>query len=402
MPTQFHQFQMSQPMKEQRVQPSRLIACVVVTAFLMLFMGVLTPSVEAAPRKKAEPANQISSASTDITTPAMLGDVQIIGADPASQTVADIQALVASLVKASNGHNLEEVLKHYSSRFTSGDNLTLKEVKKLILETWKTFPDIQYKSKMMEIRISGDWATVESIDTASATAKVDPIISDTAGRLNSRSRGLLYLHRTRDTWEIMSDYTLFEMAAITYGAVGPLEYGLSAPEQTFAGENYSAKLSLTIPKGLLAIATISQEPLVYPQLKPRDRFRSMSFDRESLERIFQANDTNNNEIVTATVGLTQIGQDEEDRPTIKLGGLVTIVKRVNVIPKSTFKASNGKNSLVKTSADGKIDLSKMGDDTAGPENAQSEAEMSPGEVSPEDMAPESIPEEDTAPSEQPD
>ena len=327
-------------------------------AMMALIVSLGMPSADA----KASPKSTKTASNTSATSSAATSqDIQVVGVDPNSEVVSSIQKTVQSLVDASNSHNLEEVLKHYSTRFTSGDNLLLNDVKKLVLETWQTFPDIQYKSRVMEIRVSGDWATVESVDTSTATAKVDPVVSDKAGILNSRSRGLLYLHHTRDGWEIMSDYTLFEIATISYGNVEPLDYTLSAPEQIFSGENYSARLNLAIPRGLLAIASISQEPLVYPQIKPKDRFRSMSADKSSLERIFQANTTNNNEIVTATVGLTQIGQDDEDRPTIKLGGLVTVVKRVNIIPKNTFKTTSGKDNLIKTSADGKVDLSKAGD-----------------------------------------
>ena len=60
----------------------------------------------------------------------------------------------------------------------SGDNLTLEQIRNLILDTWKVFPQIQYKSQPMEVRVHGDWATIESIDTATAPTQIDPAISD--------------------------------------------------------------------------------------------------------------------------------------------------------------------------------------------------------------------------------
>jgi len=328
-------------------------------------------------------------------------DLHIIGAEPGSPAVTEILSTIDDLVTASNQHKLEEVLQHYSPRFISGDNLNLVAIKKLISETWQTFPDIQYRTQTMEIRVSGDWATVESIDTATASAKADPTISANTGKLNSRSRGLLYLHRTGKIWEITSDYTLFEMATITYGELSNVNLVLATPEQAFAGDLYTAKIKLDVPKGVLAIATISKEPLVYPQVKPKDRFRSMSADSNSLERIFQANTTNNNEIVTATVGLTQVNQDEEDRPTIKLNGIATVVKRVNVIPKSSYEGTDGKGDLVESSANGQVNLGQ-----AQPPTSDVPASVVPTtppvEIPKSDVVPEKAPEASpAAPQEEP-
>lgn len=317
-------------------------------------------------------------------------DLHIIGAEPGSPAVVEILSTIDDLVTASNQHKLEEVLQHYSPRFISGDNLNLVAIKKLISETWQTFPDIQYRTQTMEIRVSGDWATVESIDTATASAKADPTISTNSGKLNSRSRGLLYLHRTGKTWEITSDYTLFEMATITYGELSNVNLVLATPEQAFAGDLYTAKIKLDVPKGVLAIATISKEPLVYPQVKPKDRFRSMSADSNSLERIFQANTTNNNEIVTATVGLTQVNQDEEDRPTIKLNGIATVVKRVNVIPKSSYEGTDGKGDLVESSANGQVNLGQAKPTSDVP--ASVVPTTPPLEIPKSDVVPEKAPE----------
>ena len=95
--------------------------------------------------------------------------------------------------------------------------------------------------------------------------------------------------------------------------------------------------------------------LLYPQEKPDDKFRSISPEKNRLERVFDANVTNRNEIVTATVGLTEVGQDKSSRPAIALRGITTLVKRVNVLPKVNTDDET-KLSLVKISANGAIDM----------------------------------------------
>lgn len=297
-------------------------------------------------------------------SPAMAADpvstltpLSIVGARENSEDIANIQKLLTALLKASNSHNLDAVLQSYSPRFVSGDNLTLDEVRSLISETWKTYPEIKYQTKILEIRVNGNWATVESIDTATAPAQVNMAITsgNTPGQLNSQSRGLLFLHRVGKAWEILSDATIYEQAAITYGDAKQMQVNLSAPDQVFAGEIYSAKVETRLPDGLFAIATIARNRLLFPQEKPDDKFRSISPEKNSLERVFDANATNRNEIITATVGLTEVGQDESARPAIALKGVTTLVKRVNVLPKVNPN-DEAKLALVKTSANGQINM----------------------------------------------
>lgn len=299
------------------------------------------------------------------------------------QELAEVQAMLNDLLAASNKHDLEGVLKHYSAHFTSGDSLSLKDVRGLIMDTWKMFPDISYASQVLEIRVNGNWATVESIDTATAAAKVDPVVSDKPGTMKSRSRGLLYLHKVGKVWEILSDYTLYEKAVITYGPFDTVDIDVATPEQVFSGEPYTAKVSVGVPGGNIAFATLTQEPLTYPQHVSKDKFRTLSSDRTDLERIFKANATNNNEVVTATVGFTEIGQDDQDRPTINLKGIMTVVKRVNVTPRSTYQPLDPSQQLIHTTADGKIKVDPMTEPAEGGMDEE-ETPEAPGEQSPQD------------------
>lgn len=272
------------------------------------------------------------------------------------QDASSVQSLLRELQDASNRHDIDGILKHYAPNFTSGDSLGVKEVRGLILDTWKMFPDIRYESQTLETRLNGNWATVESLDNSTASAKLDPTVSTKPGTMHSRSRGMIYLHRIGKTWEIVSDATLYEKATITYGPYDNVDIDVETPEQVFSGEAYTAKVLVSVPVGNIAFATLSQEPLTYPQHSEKDKFRTLSSDKTDLERIFKANSTNNNEVVTATIGFTEIGQDEQDRPTINLKGVMTIVKRVNVTPRSTFKEVAPESTIVHSTADGKIKL----------------------------------------------
>ncbi len=275
-----------------------------------------------------------------------------------AQDVAAITQMLQDLLAASNRHDIDGVLKHYSPEFISGDGLGLKDIRGLVLETWDMFPDIHYDSKILEIRTSGKWATVETLDSATSSAKVDAAVSDKPGHLKSSSRGMMYLQKAGKTWEILSDYLLYEKAVVSYGPVENLDVDVATPEQVFAGEAYSAKLDVDVPPGNIAFAMIAKEPIIYPQAPGKNKFRTLSSEKTVLERIFNANGSNNNEVVTATIGFTQIGQDDQERPTINLAGIMTIIKRVNVIPKNNFEVTARMQEVVRSSADGKIQVEK--------------------------------------------
>jgi len=286
--------------------------------------------------------------------------VRVVGADRNAPEVQQILTLLADINKASNRHAMDDVMKYYSHNFVSGDNLPLSDVRAMIQDTWKTYPDIQYASQVLEIRVNGDWATVETQDNARAVAQSNENLMKAQGQLLSQSRGMVYLRRVSKSWEITSDYTLYERACVSFGEVDSLQADVSAPDQVFSGEDYSANLHVALPQGAVAIASIAKDPLLFPQLKPNDKFRSLAQEGETasnLQRVFQANRQNRNEMITVTIGVTNITEDESSRPQVNFKGIATLVKRVNVLPKPS-PALDSVADVVKTSASGALDFSE--------------------------------------------
>jgi ketosteroid isomerase-like protein len=275
---------------------------------------------------------------------------------------ANIRKALASLLAASNRHDLKAMLEFYSSHFTSGDRMGLKSIKELVEETWRLYPDIHYETTLLEVRLNGDWATVESLDRSNATVGNAPNLPKEKGQLLSESRTQMFWHRVGSSWLIESDATLYEKASIRFGTTQGLELKLEAPDQVFSGEGYTAKVAVNLPSNAYAIASITREPLVYPHLNLKERYRTLGEERTTLERVFEANSTNHNELVTATIGLIEVGRDEEQRPVVRMKGVATLVKRINVLPQMSDSSALGLTpSSVKTSASGLIDTSKVTD-----------------------------------------
>lgn len=244
--------------------------------------------------------------------------------------------LANKLLEASNNHNLEEVASFYSNTYLSGDNLNKQQVLDLIKETWATYPDIRYTSDIKDIRYSDNWAAIETQDSSTGTtSKVSEITSD-KGDLSSESHSIIYLRKFGKDWKIVGDQIFYESAIVKFGSAKDLEVRFCAPEQVQAGEMYSGKISMEVPVGTFAVGSITKEPIIYPRIKPKEKFRTINQSIGSLERVFESNLTNNNELVTATVGITELTEDNQARPTVKLKGICIIGNRVNVLPGSIF------------------------------------------------------------------
>ena len=262
-----------------------------------------------------------------------------------------IEELLDDLENNWNLHDINKVVRHYADGFVNGDSLDLESVKKLTEELWEAYPDIKCVSKERIVRVNGEYATVENTDVYQGTSKTLRSEVGTKGILKAIASGNTFLKKFGPTWKITSDKTFIEKVSIAYGVgeelVDKNKIALSAPEQVASGQQYTAKLDLDLPQDIKAVAAISKELLVYPQVSSEDKFRLV--DETKLERLLYANKISKNELLTTTVGLT----GGPLKP--KLLGLVFLSKRVNVVPVSPQVAEvsiikeAAKSSLTKSS-----------------------------------------------------
>ncbi|MGD9581572.1 MAG: nuclear transport factor 2 family protein [Vampirovibrionia bacterium] len=249
---------------------------------------------------------------------------------------ANIMTMIKKLQTASNNHDIDTVASFYSENYLSGDNFDKEQVLKLIKDTWQTYPDIKYTSEIKFVRFSDSWASIESYDeTNGTTGKISEITND-KGDMNSESHSVIYLRKIGKDWKIVGDLTYFETATVKFGTAKTLNIKFSSPGQVKAGEMYSAKILTEVPVGAFTVGSITQEPLIYPGIRPKEKFRTINQNQGNLERVFESNENNLNEVVTATVGITELTEDNQARPTVQLKGLCIIGNRINVIPHSTF------------------------------------------------------------------
>ncbi len=235
----------------------------------------------------------------------------------------EIELLLKTIETQWNAHNLDGVMSYYADDYINNDGLDKKSVSALTQDFWKTYPDAKSSSLTREIRIEGPYVTVTSRDTAvGTTAKEMPGIG-TKGELQSVSEGELYLKKLGPSWRIIGDRIDYEKVRVSFGLAKQLSAVFSAPEQVRSGRQYSARLELNLPAGLMAVGSITSQPLQYPQPNPTDAWRPL--EGSTLERVMPANGKNRNELLMATIGVTNSARNS-------LMGIAFLTRRLNVVP----------------------------------------------------------------------
>ena len=212
----------------------------------------------------------------------------------------------------------------------------------LVQKTWKGFPDLKLSSKVKSIRVNGDYASVETEDLSTATTAEKSELTGDTGILCSKAESIIYLRRYGKNWKIFSDKVIYERTSLFYGKAKNLNVTIYAPEQVYAGNEYTVSIVTDVPPETFVLGSIANEPIVYPEVKSEEVFRQITPESGMLERVIKANKTNNNELAIASIGYTELVRDIYQKPQMKLTGIALIMQRVNVTPKSTFDHSKVK------------------------------------------------------------
>lgn len=258
----------------------------------------------------------------------------------------EIRVIIEQQNQHAEKHNLKALESLYSPDFVSSDGFDRNTYFKLIEETWKTYPDISYKTNIHNIDISGDYATVYVTETSVATHTESSEEYQTTGELYSVSDCVYYLKKQGSVWLITSEKVATETSTLKFGAARYIDIKLDAPKQIGAGKYYTATLKVNTPKEYMLVGSINKDNISYPQPIPDDNFRKMGPDN-ILERVFQSNKDNVNEYNTASVGITHAEKYDKEHIKIYMDGMAFISTRVNVIPENKFIKEEVKNEQSK-------------------------------------------------------
>lgn len=230
-------------------------------------------------------------------------------------------------VDYANKKDLKSFLDFYSPEYITNDGFNIDVTKNIVQNLWKEKTDIQYKNTVNTISFYGDTAIVNVTETA--TAKITNEQKQ-KGTLKSCSNITYNLKRSGNSWLITSEHVLTEEINMLWGDAKYVAMFMEAPHEVAADSEYSAKLYIAPPTGIVAIGSISSEKISYPQKTQKDTFRKFAPDY-SLERLLISNSNNTNEYAIASIMFSPSNTRNNN-----VTGYACLIRRVNVVPKNTF------------------------------------------------------------------
>lgn len=246
-----------------------------------------------------------------------------------------IKIILNQQTEHANKHDTLALGSFYSNSFINSDGFNKEIYFKLIKDTFETYPDITYKTYIHNIQVTGSHATAYVTETAVATSKEEIGEFETIGELFSASDCIYHFQKHGTVWLIESEQVLEETSTLRYGSARYIDIELNTPKLVGSNKSYTSTLKVNVPRGTTAVASISKENIVYPQIKAEEAFRRLS-DENILERVFKSNDKNVNEYNVASIGLTHAENYDEKHIRVYMNGLAFIMTRVNVIPENKF------------------------------------------------------------------
>lgn len=235
-----------------------------------------------------------------------------------------IKQLVKKQSKYAARYDLTGLASLYSKDFKSADGFNKDVYFTLVKDTWKSYPDIVYTAEIKDIKIDGDSAEVQVYETSLATTTQIEESVQLFGELNSYSNSTYYLKKINSKWLFTGEKVQEEKSALKYGDTRFVKMELDAPKHIKAGEEYTATLTIEMPKNAGAIASIGRDVITYPQEKSEEVYRKIPNDN-ILERVFTANKEGKNEYNVASVGLAKLNGFMPG-----MAGIAFIITRVNV------------------------------------------------------------------------
>jgi len=269
-----------------------------------------------------------------------------------SNSTGEIVSFFKTFEKYNKKGDIEKLKSLFSDDFVNNDGFTKKTYFDLINLVDDMYEDAEYKMDVTSVTRNGDYAYAFVHEIASAKTTDQYNEKTGTGVVKSDSNYLYHLQKIGGKWKISAMDILNEVTSLVYGDAKGLEFEIKAPTKVVAGSKYAVGFEVKeMPKDAVLIASITNDPIVYPQVNREDVFRTFKKSK-SLERILTANTDNYNEYATVSLGITKAGifknGDDVNMVKIYMTGMAFIMSRVNVetvidhkIEKKP-KAENGK------------------------------------------------------------
>ena len=248
----------------------------------------------------------------------------------------EITKVIEKQEKYANKSNFKKIKQLYTQDYTNFDGINLDEYVESLQKTSKTHDKLLYKTTINNIYVYGNYATVTVIDYMEGQTKNSYEKIEGKGTLTSTAKAVYYFRKESGEWKISNDMTVSERTLLRYGSAKNMNIEISAPECVGADTQYEIKVVVNADEKSAVIASITTEPIQYPQIKSEDIFRALKRDGE-LERVVTSNNEGKNEVAFASIAIAKPVINNSGEVEASVEGVAFAATRVNVIPKKAVK-----------------------------------------------------------------
>lgn len=264
--------------------------------------------------------------------------------------VSDPKKDIENLFKKLDTYTIKKDVKNirscFSDDFVNNDGYDIDVYMKSVKNGFESYNNRVITTKILSISVNDDYAVAhvnehEESETAKPVSNIEG-----NGLVIASADVYYYLKKNGRKWQITSANVIDENCSILYGSAKNVYFSLNIPNQVKAGSEYTASLSFAPIKDVFVMASISQEPAIYPMPFSQEMFKTVKGDG-LLERIFKANSDNYNEYVIASIGMTKANVVSESDINLRLVGSAYVIRRVNVFKPMPQKVQNPKKNTIK-------------------------------------------------------
>lgn len=270
-----------------------------------------------------------------------------------SDSTKEVENFLKTYEKYTQKGDIEKLKTLYSDDFINNDGFNKKSYFDLITLVSDMYEDAEYNMEITSVHREGDYAY--AYINEEATAKTTEQYNEFTGTgiVKSISTYLFHMQKIGGKWKICALDILTEKTSLLYGDAQKLDFDIKAPTKIKQGSKYAIDFSIkNMPQDAVLIASITNDPIVYPQINKAEVFRTIKKDK-SLERIVSANTDNYNEYATVSLGVTKAGiikkddTDEINMVKIYMTGMAFVMSRVNVEKEINHKVELKSDEKVK-------------------------------------------------------
>lgn len=165
----------------------------------------------------------------------------------------ELKEILSEIDAAANRQDVKAVMQFYSSSLSHADGLTTETMQKGLVELWKRYPKLNYRTELVSWQVEGQGIVAETVTYITGVEQ-----------LTDREMALTATMRSRQRYEskkIVRQEILAETSQLTTGK-NPPKIDVKLPDRIRSGEEFSFDAIVLEPLGNnLLIGSALEEPI---------------------------------------------------------------------------------------------------------------------------------------------